>query len=119
MIKYFYILNHTLRRNTQRIPYIGQSLAFCPVLTNSQCYAHRSAHAVLCTSCPGLRPEHHTWPLMVAISQTQGRESPTHLRYQFVLEGAGNPKVFFAFSSSATPVSYTHLRAHETRHDLV
>jgi hypothetical protein len=45
-------------------------------------------HEVLCTSRPGFRPDHHTWPLMVAINQTHGKEIPTHLRYQFVLEGA-------------------------------
>jgi hypothetical protein len=49
---------------------------------------------------------------MVAITQTQDREIPS-LRYQFVLEGAGNPKVFFAFSSSATPrpIKYKKLGA--------
>ena len=32
---------------------------------------------------------------------------------------AGNDELFGDFYSALIPVSYTHLRAHETRHDLV
>src|SRR5450756_2449402 len=43
-----------------------------------------------------------------------------HLRYDWhAPEDPGNDHLIFSKGHASPPVSYTHLRAHETRHDLV
>src|SRR5428012_23945 len=57
------------------------------------------------------RPPRSTQSRSSAASDVYKRQRPTHARFSACAEGQRR--------AARAPVSYTHLRAHETRHDLV